>query len=173
MSSAPSSTTEDDVDDLPEARPYLTWWVRGLLLVIVAGLCTVFTLAVLLNPYNPDGTAKTMATHQGPPLNLPECTFKRATGMPCPSCGMTTSFSLLMHGDPLNSLKANWVGTLLALACLAFIPWAVASVFLKRPLFVRSIEKTFTVAVVSLLMLMLLRWGIVLLLTWLERQSSA
>jgi hypothetical protein len=161
----------DDADDFPTAQPYLAWWVRGVLLLIVAGLVAVFTIAVLLNPYNPDGTPRKMATHTGPPLNLPECTFKHMTGLPCPSCGMTTSFALLMHGDPLNSLRANWVGTGLALFCLALIPWALASVWLRRPLLVVSLEKALTISVVTFLVVMLLRWGIVLLLIWWERHG--
>ena len=83
-------------------------------------------------------------------MNLPDCTFKTMTGLPCPSCGMTTSFSLLMHGDPINSLRANWVGTGLALFCLALIPWALASVWLKRPLFVVSLERAMAFSVVDL-----------------------
>jgi hypothetical protein len=173
MKPAPISTTDDDEDDFPTATPYLTWWVRGALLVIVAGLVAVFTIAVLLNPYYPDGTPRTTATHTGPPLNLPDCTFKVMTGgLPCPSCGMTTSFSLLMHGDPIASMRANWVGTGLALFCLALIPWALASVWLKRPLFVHSIEKAMAIAVVTFLVVMLLRWLVVLGLFWWERHYS-
>ncbi len=167
-----STTEDDDLDDVPTAQPYLAVWVRVVLLLIVAGLAAVFTLAVLLNPYNPDGSAKTMATHMGPPLNLPDCTFKTMTGLPCPSCGMTTSFSLLMHGDPINSLRANWVGTGLAVVCLLFIPWSLASVWLKRPLFVKALDRAFAYAVVTFLVVMLLRWGVVLLLIWKERHYS-
>jgi hypothetical protein len=171
MTSAHLSTT-DDLDDLPTASAYLTWWVRGALLLIVAALVAVFTLAVLLNPYNPDGTPRKMGTHTGPPLNLPDCTFKTMTGLPCPSCGMTTSFSLLMHGDPVNSLRANWVGTGLAIFCLALIPWGLASVWLKRPLFIVSLERALAVSVVTFLVVMLLRWGIVLLLIFWDRYYS-
>jgi hypothetical protein len=158
------------VDDLPTVQPYLTWWVRGLLLLIVAGLTAVFATAVYLNPYQADGTPRTMETHRQ--LGLPECTFKHVTGLPCPSCGMTTSFSLLMHGDPLNSLRANWVGTGLAVFCLLLIPWAVASVWLRRPLFIWSLEKALTISVVTFLVVMLLRWGIILLLFWWQRSYS-
>lgn len=172
MTPAHLSTTEDDLDDIPTAQPFLTWWVRAVLLLIVVGLTAVFTIAVLLNPYNADGSPKTMATHTGPPLNLPDCTFKTMTGLPCPSCGMTTSFSLLMHGDPLNSMRANWVGTGLAVFCLALIPWALASVWLKRPLFVKALDRAMAYAVVTFLVVMLLRWGVVLLLIWRQRHDS-
>src|SRR5262249_11389862 len=94
-------------------------------------------------------------------LGLPPCSFVEATGLPCPSCGMTTSFSLLAHGDVVNSLRANWVGTMLAVACLAYIPWAVVSVVRGRTLFFRSLERVMVGFVVALLALMLLRWGLV------------
>ena len=51
-----------------------------------------------------------METHRQ--LGLPPCTFKEMTGLPCPSCGMTSSFALLVRGDVMNSLRANAVGTL-------------------------------------------------------------
>ena len=162
----------DDVDDLPTVVPYLTWWVRGTLLVIVAGLIAVFTTAVLLNPYKEDGEPRLEGgTHRTWPLNLPPCTFKEMTGLPCPSCGMTTSFSLLMHGDPANSLRANWVGTGLAIFCLALIPWGLASAWLKRPLFIMGLDRALAYAVVGFLALMLLRWGVVLALIWMERHG--
>ena len=30
---------------------------------------------------------------------MPPCNFVLMTGKPCPSCGMTTSFALLVRGD--------------------------------------------------------------------------
>jgi len=171
MRTARLSTTEH-ADDYPDDSPDLIWWVRGTLLFIVGGLIAVFTIAVLLNPYNADGTAKTMGTHTGPPLYLADCTFKVVTGVPCPACGMTTSFSLLMHGDLSNSLRANWVGTGLAIVCLAVIPWGLISAWLKRPLFIASLEKALAFAVVGFLIVMMLRWGIVLVLFWWQRHST-
>ncbi len=163
--------TDDETRDLPAALPYLAWWVRGFLLVVAAGLIVVFGLAAYLNPYQEDGAPRTMETHRQ--LGLPPCTFKTVTGgLPCPSCGMTTSFALLLHGDPVNSLRANWVGTLLALFWLALIPWSLASVAYKRPLFVVSLERVLSWSVITLLALMLLRWAVVLTLVWWERHAN-
>ncbi len=160
------------VEELPSVVPYLTWWMRGILLVGGMGLVAVFTLAVMLNPYNEDGTPKRQETHRTPPLNLPPCDFQSRTGLPCPSCGMTTSFSLLMHGDPLNSMRANWVGTLLATYCLFLVPWSFGSVILKRPLFVLSLERMVAISIFTFLAILLLRWGTVLLLIWLNKQPG-
>ncbi len=162
MSVPPKST--DEGRELPLALPVMGNWVRGALVGVALGLAAVFVTACRLNPYHEDGTPRRMETHRQ--LNLPPCSFKVATGMPCPSCGMTTSFALLMHGDAINSLRANAVGTLLAVFGLVVMPWSVASVVVRRPLFLRSLERAFTVVILTFLSLMILRWVIVLVVGW-------
>jgi hypothetical protein len=102
-----------------------------------------------------------METHRQ--LGLPECTFKTLTGEPCPSCGMTTSFALLMRGDLVNSLQANWVGTVLAVFLLLLIPWALTSLIRGRFVFIQSLERALTWAVTFFLTLLLVRWAFVLI----------
>jgi len=135
--------------------------VRFLLVSVVAGLLAVFWLARWkLNPYDAEGVPNRLETHTQ--LGLPPCTFKVLVHKPCPSCGMTTAFSLLAHGDLANSLAANWVGTLLALFCLVLLPWAVASLVRRRTLWIRSLERGLSCVVFVFLALMLIRWAIVL-----------
>ena len=126
---------------------------------IVIGLVAVFVIAIKLDPYQGDGSPLVMATHQQ--LGLPPCTFLEVTGIPCPACGMTTSFSLLIRGDVMNSLRANWVGTLLAGFCLAVIPWGVYAIVRGRSLFVRSLEKALIGVIITVLVLAMLRWAVV------------
>jgi hypothetical protein len=138
--------------------------VRGALVGIVLGLVVVFAIAVRLNPYEADGAARRMETHRQ--LGLPPCTFYAVTNYPCPACGMTTSFSLLMHGSVLGALQANCVGALLATFCLLFIPWGVVGAVRGQAPFIRSLEGALMVVVLVLLTLMMLRWAIVVALTW-------
>ena len=148
-----------------KAIPVLGNWVRGTLLGVTAGLVVVFAVAAWLDPYDANGQAHTMETHRQ--LGLPPCTFYTITGgLPCPSCGMTTSFALLMHGDVGNSLRANAVGTVLALFGLALIPWNLACAVRGRTYFIRSLERALTKIVLAFLTLMLVRWGVVLLVIW-------
>jgi hypothetical protein len=163
MNAAPTSSSEEP-EEVLEAIPVLRAHVRGTLVGMALALMAVFAVAIWLNPYNDDGSPRRMATHQK--MGLPPCTFYASTGLPCPSCGMTTSFSLLMHGDVPNSLRANAVGTLLALFCLALIPWCLVSAACRRTLFLPSLERALTLVVLVFLTLMLLRWGIVLVLAW-------
>jgi hypothetical protein len=117
-------------------------------------------------------TPKKMGTHQGPPLNLPQCTFKEITGLPCPSCGMTTSFSLLIHGDIWNSMKANFAGTALATLGLFFIPWSIASAWRGRFLFIRSLEMTLFRLSIAFIILLFGRWGIALAVIYFSRSAG-
>jgi hypothetical protein len=161
---APLLPADDSPQEPLDALPVLTGWVRGSLVGIALGLLLVFGIAAWLRPYQDDGTPRTMETHLQ--LGLFPCHFKTLTGLPCPSCGMTTSFALLIHGDPWNSLRANWVGTLLALIGLLAMPWCLLSCYLGRPLFLVSIETVLVRIVVALLALMIIRWVIVLGWMW-------
>ena len=59
-------------------------------------------------------------------LGLGTCSILAPTGVPCPVCGMTTSFSHLAHLEPLQGLVAQPFGVLLfgltlAAACLSLL----------------------------------------------------
>jgi hypothetical protein len=142
------------------ARPKARLWVRGVLLVFAVGLIAVFVTAVEIKPYDDDGKPLRMGTHTR--LGMPPCEFYVMFKKPCPACGLTTSFSLLMHGDIWNSLRANAVGTLMALCAAALIPWSLYISIRGRYLWVRSIERASLWAVGILMVLLLARWGIVL-----------
>lgn len=147
------------------AVPALGPWVRGTLLGIAAGLVVVFAVAAWLDPYDATGRALTMETHRQ--LGMPPCTFYTLTGgLPCPSCGMTTSFALLVRGDVWNSMRANAVGTLLAAFCLALVPWSLACAVYGRTYFIQSFERALTKLVLAFLTLLLVRWAAVVLVIW-------
>jgi len=134
-------------------------WVRALLLLLAAGLVLVFAIARWLNPYDEDGRPLRLEAHRQ--LGLPPCKFYETFHKPCPSCGLTTSFSLLMHGDLSASLRANAVGTLLAAFCLALIPWSLFVALRGRYLWVRSLERASLWVVGVFMALLLVRWAIV------------
>ncbi len=137
--------------------------VRAALLAVAAALTAVFVAAFRIHPYDADGTPRTMATHTQ--LGMPPCNFVTLTGKPCPSCGMTTSFALLVRGDVANSLRANWVGSVMCVLWAATLVWALASGLRGKPLLVppgRG-EVVFTVVVGAMLTLMLARWTAVLI----------
>ena len=75
--------------------------------VVLAAFCAgILWLAYWLHP-----RAAGYGTHQD--LKLPPCAFLSQTGYPCPSCGLTTSFAALAHGQIGKSLLAHPCGIVL------------------------------------------------------------
>jgi len=166
----PPSVSENIADagiDVPTVQAWdetrasrLAWWVRLNLIVMGFGLFVVFVIAAWLHPYDKSGVANTQETHLQ--LGFPQCSFYRMTGLPCPSCGFTTSFSLLAHGDPVNALRANSVGTLLAAFGMLALPWALISAWRGRYVWIKSAERVLIMSLIVFVVLMLTRWGIIL-----------
>lgn len=71
-------------------------------------------------------------THQQ--LGLAPCAFTAATGVPCPGCGLTTSFANLAHGHVFTAFSAHLMGPLLFLIVLAIACYAPYAVTRARPL---------------------------------------
>jgi hypothetical protein len=156
---------------MPEAEPAvvplvesgrLPIFVRAALLIIALGLASVFGIAAWLNPYDENGNPRTQETHRQ--LGLPPCSFYQKTGIPCPSCGFTTSFAFTVRMHLWNAVHANSVGTVLALFCLAFLPWSVVSALRGRYLWIASLERPAIHLLIVFVLLMLVRWGIIVTL---------
>jgi hypothetical protein len=152
---------EFDYDPRPRRPRRVPRYVRVLLVLMAVGFAAVLTTAACLRPYEADGTPRMMATHTQ--LGLRPCNMVVLTGKPCPACGMTTSFALLVHGDVANSLRANWVGTLLCVGVAVLIPWAAVGAYRGRLLWVRNGEMFATILLTTLLVLMMARWGAIML----------
>lgn len=86
-----------------------------------AALALVITgLFLLLARLTPQSVGH--GTHTA--LGLPPCPFFFLTGLPCPSCGLTTSFVYLFHGELSRAWTANATGPILFGAACSF---AIAS----------------------------------------------
>jgi hypothetical protein len=157
---------EEFWDVSPDDDPALGRWVRYGLVLVALSILLVFCVAFYLNPYQ-GGHVWQQETHTQ--LGLPECNFYRLTRLPCPSCGMSTSFALLVRGDLWNSLCANAVGTLLAAFLLVLLPWSILCAVRGRLYLVRSVEPTVFRLLLAFVTLMLLRWVIVLVHLYLSR----
>ncbi|MCA9038914.1 MAG: DUF2752 domain-containing protein [Planctomycetaceae bacterium] len=126
LSSPPEMSTIQNSQDHLDSREYpIGKWGQLLLAVWSLLLILGFALAMYLTP-NPNGSG----THQQ--LGLPPCTMKVVMGIPCPSCGMTTSFSNFVRGNMIAALSANPAGVLLATLSLLCIPWCWVSIARRR-----------------------------------------
>ncbi len=116
---------EETTFDLRQEPPF-PWYLRAILEIMGIGLVVLLIVAATLRP-SPSGSG----THRQ--LGLPECSFKLLfDGKPCPSCGMTTSWSHLMRGQIISAARANIGGTMLGLLSMVVGPWFIVSGFLGR-----------------------------------------
>ncbi len=79
---------------------------------VIAVAVAIACLSVLVTAVVVQPSRTGMETHRQ--LGLAECQFLRTSGIPCPSCGMTTSFAWFVRGNILRSLYVQPMGTLLA-----------------------------------------------------------
>jgi len=105
----------------PTAELPFEWYLRLTLVLVGVSALGLLATAATLTP-SEDG----FGTHQQ--LGLPPCSFSMmCNGLPCPSCGMTTSWSHMMRGQIIQSFNANPGGALLALSALVAGPWTLLS----------------------------------------------
>lgn len=86
---------------------------------VFAGSAALLLLAALLKP-DPSG----LGTHRQ--LGFPGCGLVITTGIPCPTCGMTTAFAHAVRGRVLRALAAQPFGALMALATLTLAALSLA-----------------------------------------------
>ena len=129
---------------------------RGLLAAWGLFLAAGFSLAFSLEP-----DSRGFGTHQR--LGLAPCTIRTVFGIPCPTCGMTTSFAHFVRGEILPAARANTSGVLLATVCAAQLPWIAMSVWRGRLLGMRHPERVALAVIVPL--------GLACLTEWLLRVS--
>jgi Protein of unknown function (DUF2752) len=143
----------------PRRPGQLTWSARCGLLGLVMVPVVVFLVAYWIDPYR-DGRVWLEETHTQ--LGMQTCYFRKFIGLPCPSCGMTSSFALFVRGDLSHSLQANAAGTLLAVISLLFIFWGLVTAVRGRMVWLRSWEPAAVWLVLTFAAVMLVRWGIVM-----------
>lgn len=98
----------------------LGWFVLGVIPLAVVVTATQLTPA-------PEG----MGTHQQ--LGLPPCGFLVVTGIPCPGCGLTTSFSHMVRGEFTGATRANPFGVMLFFVTFFTIPVAAVGFYRGSP----------------------------------------
>jgi len=107
------SVAEQEKADTGRTIEVAGWtWPRATLAerVVQAAVAAVLAGGIAVGLYlrpSPTGTG----THTI--LGLPPCGMLVATGRPCPTCGVTTSFALAAHGRIVDSLKNQPFGLLL------------------------------------------------------------
>jgi hypothetical protein len=88
------------------------------------------SLAVLVTARLLVPAASGVGTHLA--LGLPPCGFLLWSGLPCPACGLTTSFAWLARAELTRGLQANPLGLPLFLGTLLTLVLATRYAYLGR-----------------------------------------
>jgi hypothetical protein len=123
-------------------------WSHALLLL---GVLVMVGVGLYLTP-DPAGHG----THQQ--LGLPPCTIYYLTGRPCPSCGLTTSVSAILHGQFGLAWRANPMGFVIVAGALAVAINSLLALFWGRS--VRIENTRFTLLLLGLLAIWLLHGAV-------------
>jgi hypothetical protein len=131
---------------------------RVLLGILSAAAILVLAIASSLAP-DPRG----FGTHEK--LGLPPCGLLRMTGIPCPSCGMTTSFAHAVRLELVESARAQPLGLLLAFATAALAIAGPVLTALGTPAFSRIPDGVSRRAGFALLAAIVLAWAYKIVVT--------
>ena len=99
-----------------------------------------------------------MGTHEQ--LGWGPCTFATFIGVRCPSCGMTTAWAHLMHGQPLRALATHVVGTLSAVMSAVGAIWLLLAATGGRWRLVTPLENQVVWLVSGFVLAALVEWAV-------------
>jgi hypothetical protein len=111
----------------PVANPHLRRTTRVLWVGWLVAVMAVLVVARVLTPSDAG-----YGTHLQ--LGLPPCGILLITGLPCPSCGLTTSFAHMVRLQWIDAWHANPWGVALFVTMLASVPLAIHSAKRGKPL---------------------------------------
>jgi hypothetical protein len=97
-----------------------------------AGVLAGIAGAVLAVAFSLHPGARQMGTHCQ--LGLPPCGFATVTGLPCPTCGMTTAFAHTVRGQFWSAFRAQPAGFLLALGTMGTLVLGIWAMITGRRL---------------------------------------
>jgi Protein of unknown function (DUF2752) len=99
---------------------------------LYAGATAIAAAAIVVLAATISPAAEHMGSHRQ--LGLLPCGFLTITGLPCPTCGMTTAFAHTVHGHWLEAVRSQLAGFLIAIAtALVGLSAAVGAVTGRYP----------------------------------------
>ena len=140
-----------ELDELePEVRGRSTeHWVLFLFALAIPIVLTLMAIG-----FTPD--ERGFGTHEQ--LGIRPCLTLDLWGIPCPGCGVTTSVTLATQGRPLDSLRTQPFGLLLAIGGVLFTLWSLWATLRGRDLYVTIMNLPLARLGRSLITVVLIAW---------------
>jgi hypothetical protein len=132
------------------------WYSGSVWALVVAGAILVLGLARVLEP-----AVAGHGTHVQ--LGLAPCTVLAVTGVPCPSCGLTTSFAHLARLEVLDAVAANAAGLPFFAVVASLVPLGLVAMARRMPVVDTLAALRVDVVAFALVGATFVTWGVRLL----------
>ena len=136
----------------PVAESPVGPWLDRLIAVVVVAAAAGMVYA--LRRVRPDGRG--FGTHEQ--LGMQPCGWPASYGFPCPTCGVTTAASHLVHLEPIDAMIAQPFGAALALVGLLGAGYAAVCLLTGRSYMDRIVRLPYGTAFVVGLILLFASW---------------
>lgn len=113
-------------------------------------------IAMLVIAFRLTPSSNGVGTHEQ--LGFPACGFLTLTGWPCPSCGLTTSITHLVHGNFIQAVLVQPFGVFLFVALTSLFVYSLWAFAAGRPLSALTESAVFEKAQFILLAVLLVSW---------------
>jgi len=131
--------------------PEVGWTDRfAATVVLLAGVVTVFALSRVV----PDNRG--IGTHEQ--LGMQPCGWPESMGAPCPTCGVTTAATHLVHLSPIRALATQPFGAALAAGGIWLALFAGYCLLRRRPFVARLALLPYGTIALWTLVVFLLSW---------------
>jgi len=94
--------------------------------VVLLGSAAILALAFAMTPSD---EAVSVFGYEVPTL----CVWRATTGLSCPGCGLTRSFTYLAHGHVLEAFRMHALGPLAFLAVACQVPYQLYRMVVENP----------------------------------------
>jgi hypothetical protein len=119
--------------------------------VLLAGIALVYVLGQVA----PD--ARGHGTHEQ--LGMQPCSWPEQMQAPCPTCGVTTAATHLVHLSPVRAVGTQPFGAALAAAGIALAAWAAFCLLAQRSFMALLVRLPYGTIALGSLALLLAAWG--------------
>jgi hypothetical protein len=122
---------------------------------VIGGIGGFLLAGLVLRPIPAaGGTALTLLGFPLPTM----CLFRLTTGLPCPSCGLTRSVALLMHGQPAASLALHPFGLVAVALALFQLPPRVVRAWGRDAAWIFRWDRIWAAVLGATVVLMMIWW---------------
>src|SRR5215470_5082717 len=142
---------QDHPQDFENCRLGFTSKDRIQYLTVIGLAAALLLIARLLRP-----SADGVGTHRQ--LGLPSCAFLRLTGIPCPSCGLTTSVAHAVRFHFYEAVVTQPFGVVVFVAAAISVPLSIFLICQRVPFARLANLRGRKIAIYAILALFVLSW---------------